>query len=176
MTHRPNARDAREASQPSTPRTTPGHRPAAGRRFERLLQRRRLRPVGNKLQGGAATGYAQPFLASDGAELPASVLSDILGLEERLYPKHGLAGARVHRLPVHQEHPFLDLTLDPGLGEGCAICQDVSNIGHFGTGDLRVKMTMAEDVPIAKRFIDLAYQRVSGLNAIDERGLPAAEV
>lgn len=79
-------------------------------------------------------------------------------------------------LEIHQEHLFLDLTLDPALGEGCAICQDVSNIGHFGTGDLRVKVTRAEDVPIAKRFIDLAYQRVSGLNATDERGLPAAEV
>lgn len=74
-------------------------------------------------------------------------------------------------LEIHQEHLFLDLTLDPALGEGCPLCQDVSNIGHFGTGGLRVRVTRAADVAIAKQFIDLAYQRVSGLNPIDGTGL-----
>ena len=79
-------------------------------------------------------------------------------------------------LEIHREHLFLDLTLDPALGEGCAICQDVSHIGHFGTGDLRVKVTGAVDVPVAKRFIDLAYQRVSGPSLVDDPGALPTEV
>ena len=76
-------------------------------------------------------------------------------------------------LEIHQEHLFLDLTLDPRLGEGCAICQDICHIGHFGTGDLRVKVTGAADLPIAQHFIDLAYQRLSELTPAKEPPLPS---
>ena len=65
-------------------------------------------------------------------------------------------------LEIHQEHLLLHLTLDPSLGEGCAICTDVTNLGHFGTGNLRVRVSTPEDVPVAKHFIDLAYQALSG--------------
>ena len=65
-------------------------------------------------------------------------------------------------LEIHQEHILLHLTLDPRLGEGCAICTDVTNLGHFGTGNLRVRVSGAEDVPVAKHFAKLAYQAVSG--------------
>ena len=59
------------------------------------------------------------------------------------------------------------------MGEGCAICQDISHIGHFGTGDLRVKVTGAADLPIAQHFIDLAYQRLSELTPAKEPPLPS---
>ena len=65
-------------------------------------------------------------------------------------------------LEIHQEHILLHLALDPRLGEGCAICTDVTNLGHFGTGNLRVRVSGAEDVPVAKHFAKLAYQAVSG--------------
>ena len=65
-------------------------------------------------------------------------------------------------LEIHQEHILLHLTLDPSLGEGCGICTDVTNIGHFGTGNLRVRVSGPEDVITAKHFIDLAYQTLSG--------------
>ena len=68
-------------------------------------------------------------------------------------------------LEVHQEHILLYLTLDPSLGEGCAICRDVTNIGHYGTGNLEVRIRNAEDVATAEPFIDLAYEQLSGLGA-----------
>ena len=55
----------------------------------------------------------------------------------------------------------MHLTLDPRLGEGCALCTDVTNIGHFGTGNLRVRVSGPEDVPIAKGFIEQAYKQLS---------------
>jgi predicted transport protein len=64
-------------------------------------------------------------------------------------------------LEIHQEHILLHLTLDPRLGEGCALCTDVTNIGHFGTGNLRVRVSGPEDVPIAKGFIEQAYKQLS---------------
>jgi len=65
-------------------------------------------------------------------------------------------------LEIHQEHILLHLTLDPRLGEGCAICSDVTDLGHFGTGNLRVRVRTPEDVPVAKHFAKLAYQALSG--------------
>lgn len=66
-------------------------------------------------------------------------------------------------LEPHQEHILLHLRLDPKVGEGCPICMDVSEIGHFGTGDLRVRVSGRDDVETAKRFIDLAYRGLSEL-------------
>jgi predicted transport protein len=59
-------------------------------------------------------------------------------------------------LEVHREHVLLHLALDPKVGEGCFICMDVSGLGHFGTGNLRVRASGPGDVAIAKHFIDLA--------------------
>lgn len=65
-------------------------------------------------------------------------------------------------LEIHQEHILLHLTLDPRLGENCPICSDVTNLGHFGTGNLRVRVSGPGDVPAAKHFINLAYEALSG--------------
>jgi predicted transport protein len=65
-------------------------------------------------------------------------------------------------LEVHREHVLLHLTLDPKVGEACPISSDVSSVGHFGTGSLRVRVSGTADVPVAKRFIDLAYDQGSG--------------
>jgi len=40
--------------------------------------------------------------------------------------------------------------------------RDVSNIGHYGTGDLELSIGNANDVEAAKPFIELAYQNVGG--------------
>ncbi len=65
-------------------------------------------------------------------------------------------------LEIHQKHLFLYLTLSPTLGAGCDFCRDVSNIGHFGTGNLEVRVTATDQAPEAKRLIDLAYERATG--------------
>ena len=40
--------------------------------------------------------------------------------------------------------------------------KDVTNIGHFGTGDSEFSIKSEEDIEIAKPFIELAYQKVGG--------------
>jgi len=65
-------------------------------------------------------------------------------------------------LEVHQKHVLLHLRLDPSLGQGCSICTNVTDIGHFGTGNLRVRVSGPEDVSDAKRFVALAYEAASG--------------
>ena len=42
------------------------------------------------------------------------------------------------------------------------ISRDVSSIGHFGTGDLEITVTSPADLPVAKEFVDMAYQRIGG--------------
>ena len=64
-------------------------------------------------------------------------------------------------LEVHKEHVLLYLTLDPSLGEGCPLCRDVTSIGHYGTGNLEVRVRVVEDIPPAERLIDLAYKELS---------------
>jgi predicted transport protein len=61
-------------------------------------------------------------------------------------------------LEVHQKHLFLYLTLDPSVAEGCADCRDVSSIGHFGTGNLEVRISSAGQVKDALHLIDQAYK------------------
>lgn len=61
-------------------------------------------------------------------------------------------------LEVHQKHLFLYLALDPAAAQGCQFCRDVSSIGHFGTGDLEVRISAADQVAEGKRLIDLAYK------------------
>jgi predicted transport protein len=60
-------------------------------------------------------------------------------------------------LEIHQKHLFVYLTLPGSLAEGCAICRDVTSIGHFGTGNLEVRITSVDQTTTAKKFIDLAY-------------------
>ena len=40
--------------------------------------------------------------------------------------------------------------------------RDVSNIGHYGTGDLEITVASQEDLEAAKEFINIAYQKVGG--------------
>ena len=71
-------------------------------------------------------------------------------------------------LEIHREHILLHLALDPKVGEGCPICSDVTNLGHFGTGNLRVRVSGPDDVLAAKHFIDLAYEQGSGRGAFSD--------
>ena len=56
-------------------------------------------------------------------------------------------------------HVFLTVKLDPKEVEPIAgITRDVSNIGHWGTGDLEVKLRSTADFEKAKTLIERAYQ------------------
>lgn len=43
-----------------------------------------------------------------------------------------------------------------------SIARDVSDIGHYGTGDLEITVASAQDLEAAKEFINAAYQKVGG--------------
>jgi predicted transport protein len=51
------------------------------------------------------------------------------------------------------------LKIDPATVElRPGFTRDVSNIGHYGTGDLEVTLSKAEDLEPAKKLFELSYQ------------------
>ena len=40
--------------------------------------------------------------------------------------------------------------------------RDVSNIGHYGTGDVEFTISTPEQFEVTKKFIELAYNKVGG--------------
>jgi len=65
-------------------------------------------------------------------------------------------------LEPHAKHLFLYLSLDPALGAGCDFCRDMRQIGHFGTGDLEVRVEHADQAAKAKELVRLAYEKAVG--------------
>jgi predicted transport protein len=64
-------------------------------------------------------------------------------------------------MEVHHKKITLFLKLDPKDAAGPpGLSRDVSNIGHFGTGDLEVTLKSLADLEAAKPFIEMAYRRV----------------
>ena len=43
-----------------------------------------------------------------------------------------------------------------------AFARDVTNIGHYGTGDLEIILSSLKDIEAAKEFIELAYRKLGG--------------
>ncbi|MED4590755.1 DUF5655 domain-containing protein [Priestia flexa] len=77
--------------------------------------------------------------------------------------KHYIAFKRIKNFACVEIHPqtakillYLkvkpdSITLEPGF------TRDVTNIGHYGTGDLEVTISNGEDIERAKRLINMAY-------------------
>ena len=58
---------------------------------------------------------------------------------------------------------ILYIKLDPKKLDALpTIARDVTNIGHYGTGDLEVNVKTEEDLEIAKKYIEMAYKRIGG--------------
>lgn len=63
-------------------------------------------------------------------------------------------------MEVHKAKVYLYLKLDPkAIGVLPVFARDVTEIGHFGTGDLELTLSSLEDVDRAKPFIVQAYER-----------------
>jgi predicted transport protein len=63
-------------------------------------------------------------------------------------------------MEVHKAKVYLYLKLDPkAIGVLPAFARDVTEIGHFGTGDLELTLSSFDDVEKAKPFIVQAYER-----------------
>ena len=58
---------------------------------------------------------------------------------------------------------YLFLKLDPKRSAGPkGLSRDVSQVGHYGTGDLEITITSQSDLDLAKPFIKKAYEAVGG--------------
>ncbi|WP_444889897.1 DUF5655 domain-containing protein [Microbulbifer sp. DLAB2-AA] len=51
------------------------------------------------------------------------------------------------------------LKLPGSMAEGAELCRDVSNIGHWGTGDLELNVRQPSELDKAKELIALSYER-----------------
>ncbi|HDR6255498.1 TPA: DUF91 domain-containing protein [Bacillus cereus] len=77
--------------------------------------------------------------------------------------KHYIAFKRIKNFACLEVHPQSDkvllyLKVDPKHVElQSGFTRDVSNIGHYGTGDLEVIITSDEDIEKAKYFINMSY-------------------
>lgn len=66
-------------------------------------------------------------------------------------------------MEVHRQRLLLYLKVDPKqLGTLPDNARDVSEIGHYGTGDLELSIGSEDDVHKAKPYIEMAYQYVGG--------------
>jgi len=66
-------------------------------------------------------------------------------------------------MEVKQQRVLLYLKLDPKSVRGPkGISRDVSEVGHYGTGDLEVSIKGPGDLDSAKPFIQMAYEQVGG--------------
>jgi predicted transport protein len=66
-------------------------------------------------------------------------------------------------MEVKQQRVLLYLKLDPKVARGPkGISRDVTDVGHYGTGDLEVSLKDAYDLDAAKPFIQRAYEQVGG--------------
>jgi predicted transport protein len=66
-------------------------------------------------------------------------------------------------MEVRKEKILLFLKLDPKEAKGPPdISRDMSDIGHYGTGDLEVTVRSTDNFEAAKPFIDMAYRKIGG--------------
>ncbi len=66
-------------------------------------------------------------------------------------------------MEVKQQRVILYLKLDPKVARGPkGISRDVTEVGHYGTGDLEVSLKGPSDLDAVKPFIQMAYEHVGG--------------
>jgi predicted transport protein len=66
-------------------------------------------------------------------------------------------------MEIQKQKVVLFLRLDPrSITDVPEIGRDVSNIGHFGTGDFELTIKTATDFEMAKAYIEMAHQEMSG--------------
>ena len=66
-------------------------------------------------------------------------------------------------MEIQRQRLLLYLKVNPKQFEGLPKnARDVTDIGHYGTGDLELSVSSEEDVEAAKAYIEMAYQYVGG--------------
>lgn len=102
-------------------------------------------------------------------ELAQCVRDYVMGLDSAMeeVPKKFYVAYRISQnitcMEIQKQRLLLYVKLDPtAMGVLPATARDVSQIGHYGTGDLELSLRNADDFEIAKRYIELAYQKIGG--------------
>ena len=93
----------------------------------------------------------------------------ILGLDPQIEetPKKFYVAYKISQnivcMEVQRQRVILYLKLDPiEIQNPPQISRDVTDIGHFGTGNFEMTIKSENDFEIAKPFIGMAYQKVGG--------------
>jgi predicted transport protein len=65
-------------------------------------------------------------------------------------------------IEIHKKHLLIYTALDPNeVDVNNDILRDVREIGHYGTGDLEIRIENPDDIPLAKELIEKAYKFIS---------------
>ena len=65
-------------------------------------------------------------------------------------------------IEIHKNHLLIYLSLDPTVIDVSRNnLRDVSNIGHYGTGDIEIRVENKDNVNMAKELIEKAYDNYS---------------
>jgi predicted transport protein len=101
-------------------------------------------------------------LAQEIDEFVVSLDQAIEAVPKKLYVAYKLA-KNIVCMEVQQQKILLFLKVDPKTVTGpSGLSRDVTNIGHFGTGDLEITVKSAGDLELAKPFIKMAYEASGG--------------
>lgn len=102
-------------------------------------------------------------------ELVLLIQEFILGLDPQIEetPKKHYVAYKISQnilcMEVKKQKVMLYLKLNPKEIENPpAISRDVTDIGHFGTGDFEITIESEDDFETAKPFIEMAYHKVGG--------------
>ena len=102
-------------------------------------------------------------------ELALAVNDFVTGLDDsiQVVPKKFYVAYKASQnivcLETKQKKLVLFLKLDPKRSAGPkSLSRDVSQVGHYGTGDLEITITSQSDLDLAKPFIKKAYEAVGG--------------
>lgn len=93
----------------------------------------------------------------------------ILGIDSSIEenPRKMYVGYRTTQnivcMEVQNQKILLFLKLDPKQNAGPpGLSRDVSQIGHYGTGDVEITIKTAEDVDQTMPHVELAYRAIGG--------------
>ncbi len=102
-------------------------------------------------------------------ELALAIQEFILGLDPAIEesPKKFYVAYRISQniacMELQKHRVILYLKLNPKEVSGPpTISRDMTDIGHYGTGDLEMSIRETKDLEAARPFIEMAYQKVGG--------------
>jgi predicted transport protein len=100
-------------------------------------------------------------------EIALTVQEFVMGLDPAIEetPKKKYIAYKIAQnilcMEVHKAKVYLYLKLNPKQIENLpTFARDVTDIGHFGTGDLELTLSVLTEFEEAKPFVEMAYQKV----------------